>query len=55
MQKELTVELKKAHAQCIYLELMLVELPENYEKSIVNTQVRKIKLTRVRREVDLIL
>jgi nicotinic acid phosphoribosyltransferase len=39
MKKQLDIELKRAHANCIYLELMQIELPASYEDSIVLTQV----------------
>lgn len=40
MQKQLDEELKKAHARCINLQLLNVELPDQYENSIVDTQVK---------------
>jgi hypothetical protein len=39
MRKELDMELRKAHAECVYLELLRIDLPDSYENSIVNTQV----------------
>lgn len=39
MKKQLDIELKRAHADCIYLQLMQIELPASYEDSIVLTQV----------------
>jgi len=39
MHKELNEQLKAAHATCVYLQLLKIELPESYENSIVETQV----------------
>jgi len=39
MKKQLDNELKKAHARCMHLEILQVELPTSYEDSIVQTQV----------------
>ena len=39
MQKELDLELKRAHARCVHLQLMEIGLPVTYEASIVTTQV----------------
>lgn len=37
MQDKLDSELTKAHARCIYLQLLRIDLPETYENSIVMT------------------
>jgi len=39
MRSQLDVELQKAHARCIQLQLLNIELPDQYENSIVDTQV----------------
>lgn len=39
MKEQLDRELRKAHAMCVYLQLLNIELPETYEESIVATQV----------------
>ena len=39
MRKQLDIELRKAHARCVFLELMRIDLPLSYEDSIVLTQV----------------
>ncbi|KRX04550.1 hypothetical protein PPERSA_04365 [Pseudocohnilembus persalinus] len=39
MLEELNFELQKAHAHCVYLQILKIELPESYEDSIVTTQV----------------
>ena len=47
MQKQLDEELKKAHARCINLQLLNVELPDQYESSIVDTQVKYEKTNKI--------
>jgi len=37
MQEKLDFELTKAHARCIYLQLLRIDLPETFENSIVMT------------------
>jgi len=39
MHEELNRELQKAHANCVDLQLLRIELPGSYENSIVETQV----------------
>lgn len=39
MRTQLDGELRKAHAKCIQLQLLNIELPDQYEDSIVDTQV----------------
>ncbi|KAL4464106.1 hypothetical protein ABPG74_006043 [Tetrahymena malaccensis] len=39
MKDELTIELKKAHANCVFFQLLRIDLPDSYEMSIVNTQI----------------
>lgn len=43
MKLQLNTELTKAHAKCIQLQILNVELPNQYEDSIVDTQVPLIK------------
>lgn len=40
MRSQLDTELRKAHAKCIQLQLLNIELPDQYEDSIVDTQVK---------------
>lgn len=40
MRAQLDTELRKAHAKCIQLQLLNIELPDQYEDSIVDTQVQ---------------
>ena len=39
MRAQLDTELQKAHARCIQFQLLNIELPDQYESSIVDTQV----------------
>ena len=39
MHQELNHQLKSAHANCVYLQLLKIDLPDTYENSIVETQV----------------
>jgi hypothetical protein len=39
MRQRLDDELSKAYARCVYLQMLVVELPDSYENSIVMTQV----------------
>ncbi len=39
MQRQLDEELAKAHARCVSFQLLNIELPGQYEDSIVDTQV----------------
>jgi len=39
MKRQLNHELRKAHADCVHLQLLQVELPTSYEDSIILTQV----------------
>lgn len=43
MQKQLDEELSKAFARCVSLQLLNIELPDQYEGSIVDTQVNNNK------------
>ena len=63
MKKQLTHELKKAHATCVFLQIMQIDLPLTYEDSIVQTQVEvqnsKIKKFEqeaaiIRQEIDIL-
>ncbi|CAD8121588.1 unnamed protein product [Paramecium sonneborni] len=45
MQKQLEDELKKAHANCVSLQILDIELPDQYEDSIVQTQIEVQKKT----------
>ncbi|CAD8196714.1 unnamed protein product [Paramecium octaurelia] len=45
MQKQLEEELKKAHANCVSLQILDIELPDQYEDSIVQTQIEVQKKT----------
>jgi hypothetical protein len=64
MKKQLDTELKKAHARCVFLEVLQVELPTNYEDSIVLTQVEvqnsrmkkfEQEAAYIRQEIDLLI
>jgi regulator of protease activity HflC (stomatin/prohibitin superfamily) len=56
MQHELDVELRKAHAKCVYLQLLQIDLPQSYENSIVETQVevQNSKMKKYEQEAALI-
>lgn len=56
MRKLLDQELQKAHARCVYLQLLEIELPETYEDSIVMTQVevQKSKMKKFEQEATII-
>ena len=43
MFRFLDKELQKAHARCTGFQLLIVDLPSSYEKSIVETQVEQQK------------
>ncbi|CAD8105788.1 unnamed protein product [Paramecium primaurelia] len=45
MQKQLEEELKKAHANCVSLQILDIDLPDQYEDSIVQTQIEVQKKT----------
>lgn len=44
---ELDMELQKAYARCIYVQVLKIELPVSYEASIVNTQV-EVQMTNMK-------
>lgn len=44
MQKMVSTKLEKTYAQCWGLQLMIIDLPDDFESSIVRTQVQKQSL-----------
>jgi len=44
MQRMVSEELEKTYAECWGLQLMIIDLPDDYESSIVRTQVQKQSL-----------